>query len=487
MKDSKILIKINNCYSYIEGLLNPYIEKQVIEAMEYKQEGAENSKLYEKGIWDGKVRLYKTGTKSFPTGLVPILVEIFNRTGVSYEIQDLRVEPSKEHFFEIDTNFDNRDYQLDTVKTIASSSRGVVEIATGGGKNYIMMLAARELGVKTLIIVNTKEALDDTYNTAIKCFPKEKVGIFGGKNSSIGEFLTIATMKKITSKKKGGNSSIDFIVSQGFKALFIDEAHHLGKTLWSDTALSIDAYYRYAFTATAFRTDNADMYIRATTGKVLVRISARDLIYKGYLVDPKIIFHVINIQGFAFPMQYQDVYTGGIVRNKYRNDKIEEIIKSNLGKSILIIFDKLDHGDILYERIKKIDPNCKLIHGKTKNREELKKLFTTGEVKTVIASRIYNESADVPIIEVLVNTAGGKSGIQVIQRIGRSLRLHSGKEKAVIHDFYDRFNPKLEEHSAIRLRWIKSEKFEYELEGDLESNFVFGSSVGEVYKDEEEK
>ena len=62
-----------------------------------------------------------------------------------------------------------------------------------------------------------------------------------------------------------------------------------------------------------------------------------------------------------------------------------------------------------------------------------------------------------PILNTVINCSGGKSGIAVIQRIGRALRTHHSKDKATIYDFNDIFSSKLEKHSNERMKVIKKE------------------------------
>ena len=239
----------------------------------------------------------------------------------------------------------------------------------------------------------------------------------------------------------------------------VHNCHHSGSQTWFDTIMRMDSFYKYGLTGTAFRADGSTLFLRATSGKRIVDISARELIDEGFLVEPEVIFLDIPFAGFDYPMPYTDIYEGGIIRNESRNLAAVDIVKKNEGKSKLIIFERLIHGDILYAMIKKVDPGAVLITGQTKDRKKLKEMFTNGLIKTVIASRIYNESADMPILEIVVNMSGGKSGIRVLQRIGRSLRLNPGKERAKIFDFSDEFNYKLQQHATARMSWVKKEKF----------------------------
>jgi len=51
---------------------------------------------------------------------------------------------------------------------------------------------------------------------------------------------------------------------------------------------------------------------------------------------------------------------------------------------------------------------------------------------------------------VLIMGGGGKARSQIMQNIGRVLRIYPGKEEALVYDFVDRGSKWLHEHSLLR-------------------------------------
>ncbi len=468
-KTKVIGLEIENSFSTITGCNDTELIGRISHECSFFVQGAFFSDLYNKWytdpitderrrVWDGRKRLFSTATMKFPTGLASKVIKTAKENGYKVKIKDFRIKPKKK--FRLDFKYPHklRVYQKEVVKNSVECQRGILKVATGGGKTLIALKIAHELGVKTLICVNTKEVLYDIYDTAKLCFPDEEIGIWGDGKKKLGKFITVATMSSVATKFKKKDSMFE---DEDYKAILVDEVHHVGSTTWYLAVTKINAFYKYGLTGTAFRGDGSSIYLAAATGKKLADISARWLIDRGYLVEPTIYFLHPRLDDFDNPMPYIDVYKGGIVRNENRNNMIAGLVKKHLEKSKLVIFERLEHGDILYEKIKKIDPNCVIITGKTKDRLKLKKDFVDGKIKTAIVSRIYNEGADLPRLEVLINGAGGRSGIQVLQRIGRAVRTseETGKTKAIIYDFYDGFNYKLEQHSIKRRSWVKREKF----------------------------
>ncbi|MBW4507920.1 MAG: DNA phosphorothioation system restriction enzyme [Scytonematopsis contorta HA4267-MV1] len=69
-----------------------------------------------------------------------------------------------------------------------------------------------------------------------------------------------------------------------------------------------------------------------------------------------------------------------------------------------------------------------------KEREILRQQFETGELQGLIAIRCLDEGVDIPAIQTAVILASSVNPRQFIQRRGRVLRPHPGKERATIFD-----------------------------------------------------
>ena len=67
-------------------------------------------------------------------------------------------------------------------------------------------------------------------------------------------------------------------------------------------------------------------------------------------------------------------------------------------------------------------------------REDLRSQFETGELQGLVAIRCLDEGVDIPAIKTAVILASSSNPRQFIQRRGRVLRPHPGKERATIFD-----------------------------------------------------
>ena len=66
------------------------------------------------------------------------------------------------------------------------------------------------------------------------------------------------------------------------------------------------------------------------------------------------------------------------------------------------------------------------------------------------------EGLDLPILDILILGGGGKSSTRAFQRIGRVLRLHKNKKRAIVFDFEDG-TPMLNRHAKVRKKLYETE------------------------------
>lgn len=128
-------IHIYGPHSILKG---DYPVSVVRTATSYPVEGAEFSKAYRKGLWDGRTHLFNKKTGSFPTGLVSTVRTVVEQNlGTEIAVIDHRTEPTPQgrSFDLVGVKMEGKySYQLDACKTMVKQKQGVVKISTNGGK-----------------------------------------------------------------------------------------------------------------------------------------------------------------------------------------------------------------------------------------------------------------------------------------------------------------------------------------------------------------
>lgn len=329
-------------------------------------------------------------------------------------------------------DFDYVAHQIRALKSLLKTNVGIIKAPTSAGKTEIIIAFLQLTQLPTLILVDSVSLATQTLTrfteAGIDC------GICHGKGKTDG-FCMIST---IGSYKKLGDLT-------RYKTVIVDECHIVGGSRFQEFFKSTNYPNRYGFSATP---DGNDKYryatIRQHIGGEISEIFTKELMDNKVMVKPKIRF--VTTECLPTP-SWEVAYEKCITKNTDRNKKIVELA-NNQQVPTLILYKIIEHGKILGELI----PNSIVLSGSDSNtvREEAIESFKKGEVQYLIASNIFKQGISINNIQTLINASGGKSKIEVLQKIGRALRLHKGKDYALVYDFMDKGNQFTERHSLQR-------------------------------------
>jgi superfamily II DNA/RNA helicase len=89
-------------------------------------------------------------------------------------------------------------------------------------------------------------------------------------------------------------------------------------------------------------------------------------------------------------------------------------------------------------------------------REKIKE-FVSGDCKVLLGTAsLFGEGFDAPGMTHVINAAGGKSPISIVQRAGRSSRVADGKSMGYVVDFFDSHLRTLSKHRIMRAEIYQS-------------------------------
>lgn len=430
--------------------------------------------------WDGTRRIL-TNKLVFPSGLIPRIQDFYSSYNKTVELVDQRPTKSPDTKIDIEPilqkiNKIPYDYQREAVAEAKKHERGIIKLATGGGKSLIAAMLAAEYGKTAIIYVIGKDLLYQFYELFKDIFG-DKAGVVGDGLCRISQInvCSIWSMGQALGLKKSDilldseddNEKLDeakhseiIKLLEDAKVHIIDECHMAAcETIQRMYKHMNSAEYIYGLSGSPWRDDNADLLIESILGKYIVNIHASYLIERGFLAKPIIRF--VNVPPLAEkpPNNYKSIYKAHIVENPVRNDLVLKATKTltSQGYQTLVLFNSLAHGKILYDLISDEIP-CAMLDGSDtqEERDKVKKDLLAGRLSCVLASKIFDIGVDIPSLSGLVVACGGKSTVKAIQRIGRVIRRYPGKKFAGIVDFDD--NCKfLDKHSKIRYKIYKSE------------------------------
>jgi superfamily II DNA or RNA helicase len=483
---TKILVRNTTCQITEESDLNHILalDKQ----LSFYVQGAEHTAAFRGYVnhdgdfvkWDGFKKLL-TPTLQFPVGLLDRVKDFYHEAKKDYEIIDKR--PAKsigqpknilDNLHKIDK--DPYPYQLEILDVIDKNDRGIIKVATGGGKSLIAALIAAKLGKKTIIYVIGKDLLYQFHGFLAQAFD-EKIGIIGDgqceiHNINVASIWTVGQAIGMNKKnilldsedeeaEVSKNKYVEILrMMKDTKVHIIDECHMSACETIQQIFKHSTAEHIYGLSGSPWRDDGADLLIESILGKYIVNISASRLIKDGYLAQALIRFRVVPPYPIELEKSYQSIYKKYVVENDARNGLVLNGAKALVekGYQTLVLFSSLKHGKILYDLFKQ-HMRCAILDGSNDKdeREKVKKDLQDHKIDCVLASKIFDIGVDIPSLAGLVIACGGKSTVKALQRVGRVIRKYPGKKFAVVIDFIDQA-PYLDNHSRIRHKIYKSEE-----------------------------
>jgi len=505
MSQQPIDLLVTNTTTYLSGKLEKGIYQLFKKHLGYKPEDAlfkiKNSKNKWGKEWDGTVTtvcynrkwcrcaIKKDGTH-FPTGLLSMAVKFFDSHEIAYRRIDKRKKVERNIELEMADDFENRGYQIDIVDKAVSRQRGIIKLATGGGKTGVAAKIIQQLSVSPFIFyvpsIDLLQQAHDELSKFIKFSGSNlEVGIIGNMKCDIKDVsvMTVQTAiralgekyvkfddeeentgKKISELDEDSKKLVKQLIMDS-KGMICDEVQHwAADTCQIISDYSISAKYRYGMSATPWRDKGDDILIDACFGRAIADINASYLIDHGYLVPPKIYFVKIdNMKGVKSPT-YTDAYEKTIVQNGLRNSYIANIAEgmTSQGKLVLILCRYIAHGKMLNEMIS----GSEFLHGSwtSKNRKDHLDKMRNREAGVTIASTIFDEGIDCRPLDTLILAGSGISQTRALQRIGRTLRPYKGKTEATIIDF--------EDHCKHMLKHSRKRKEIYETEPRFDVKYL---------------
>jgi len=356
-----------------------------------------------------------------------------------------------------------------------NKGRGILRMATGTGKTPVAIKIIQEylrLNSKPFVVVSVPTQLlvsqwktvleSEGYSEVIEVMGSSKVweerlnaAILKTNIGRTNEIIAVATYDALCS-----NKFINLVLKhKGSKLLVSDEMHHAFAPQFKKGLL--EAYsHRLGLSATPERymDDAGTAQLQDYFGGIIFDFGIAEAIPR-YLVPYKYHAEVVSLTS-----NERDAYerlTKAIARKIAANDgDIEEALPLILKRAKIIInseskwaaFERILDGlpdlknTLIYCSDKQIERVKMMLHERRifahevtyrqplQHREEIIRLFNSGNYKVIVAMKVLDEGIDVPGIERAIILANSGNPIEYIQRRGRILRPDGKKTYAEIHD-----------------------------------------------------
>jgi len=182
--------------------------------------------------------------------------------------------------------------------------------------------------------------------------------------------------------------------------------------------------------------------------KIIDSVYIKDLLKIGFLttpITPSTHSKGYDFSGLSLKMgKYQDKDLNEITQNeRLTKTIIRESIKLCEGRKKILIFSAtLIHAKEIQSYLYEFGESCGYIDGKLKNSDRSNELnnFANGTYRWMVNKEVLTVGYDETGIDAIILLFPSESRAKIIQILGRSLRLHEGKENSLILDFASNFD-----------------------------------------------
>ncbi|GAB3865080.1 DNA repair helicase XPB [Dactylosporangium cerinum] len=354
-----------------------------------------------------------------------------------------------------------RSYQREAVDSFWAGGSGVVVLPCGAGKTLVGAAAMAEAKATTLILVTNTVAGRQWKRELIArtSLTEEEIGEYSGERKEIRP-VTIATYQVLTTRRGGVFPHLDLFGARDWGLIVYDEVHLLPAPIFRFTA-DLQARRRLGLTATLVREDGREGDVFSLIGPKRYDAPWKDIEAQGWIapaecVEVRVTLTDTERMAYAVAEPEERYRVAATARTKL--PVVRALVERHKDDQILVIGGYIDQLHQLGEFL-----DAPIVQGATTNkeRERLFDAFRTGELKTLVISRVGNFSIDLPEAAVAIQVSGSFGSRQEeAQRLGRVLRPKADKRQAHFYTVVARDTIDTE-YAAHRQRFLAEQGYAY--------------------------
>ncbi len=470
-----------SCEDLLGGLLT-YTHVQTLHGRHAKDRPANLIRRRVYGIEGGK--LYTLA------GLRSKVLTALKASGRPHRFEDLRPPfPHRPDFDNLLRNIPDLSFRVgqeDALKAMIRWDRGVIVAPTGWGKSFLVRcLSLLYPQAKILVVVPRRDLMEKMYEEFRAFTPR--VGRVGGGKAEMDQRLLVSTDKSVL-KASLANPEI----------LLFDEVHKAAASKTSEDLAQLRTPYKwFGFSATPYgRTDGADLVIEALFGPAVCHVSYQDAVADGAVVPLNVEMQSLAV-GVPERNTCGDAKSGVTKRRRcyWKNGARNRALLSGVEKAkkkygtppdaqTLVLVQTLEHA----AHISRLLPDVPIIYGSQDSRRvaelvesdllppdfqplsdsrrnELRRAFERGDLRTAIATGVWDTGVDFRALQIVVYASGEVGEIPVVQAFGRASRTHESKDRGIIIDCEDQFDKWARNRALQRMREYRKKGWVIHLPG----------------------
>ncbi|WP_433266188.1 DNA repair helicase XPB [Micromonospora vinacea] len=370
-----------------------------------------------------------------------------------------------------------RSYQREAVEAFWAGGSGVVVLPCGAGKTLVGAAAMAEAKATTLILVTNTVAGRQWKRELIArtSLTEEEIGEYSGERKEIRP-VTIATYQVLTSRRGGAFTHLDLFGARDWGLVVYDEVHLLPAPIFRFTA-DLQARRRLGLTATLVREDGREGDVFSLIGPKRYDAPWKDIESQGWIApaectEVRVTLTDAERMSYATAEAEERYRMAATARTKL--PVVKALVDRHPDDQVLVIGAYIDQLHQLGEYL-----DAPIIQGSTTNkeRERLFDAFRSGELRTLVISKVGNFSIDLPEAAVAIQVSGTFGSRQEeAQRLGRVLRPKADGRQAHFYTVVSRDTIDTE-YAAHRQRFLAEQGYAYTI---VDADDVLGPKLPTV-------
>ena len=354
-----------------------------------------------------------------------------------------------------------RSYQQEAVDHFWAGGSGVVVLPCGAGKTLVGAAAMATAKATTLILVTNTVAGRQWKRELVArtSLTEEEIGEYSGERKEIRP-VTIATYQVLSARRGGAFTHLDLFGARDWGLVIYDEVHLLPAPIFRFTA-DLQARRRLGLTATLVREDGREGDVFSLIGPKRYDAPWKDIEAQGWIApalctEVRVTLTDAERMAYATAEPEERYRMAATARTKL--PVVQALLDRHPDEQILVIGGYIDQLHQLGEYL-----DAPVVEGSTTNkeRERLFDAFRSGEVRTLVLSKVGNFSIDLPEAAVAVQVSGTFGSRQEeAQRLGRVLRPKGDHRQAHFYTVVSRDTIDTE-YAAHRQRFLAEQGYAY--------------------------
>ncbi|MET9712687.1 DNA repair helicase XPB [Nocardiopsis alba] len=362
-----------------------------------------------------------------------------------------------------DRDWELRGYQREAAESFHAGGSGVVVLPCGAGKTIVGAAAMAMTGATTLILVTNTVSVHQWKTELLRrtSLTEDEIGEYSGTRKEIRP-VTIATYQVMAARRKGVYTHLELFDAKDWGLVVYDEVHLLPAPIFRMTA-DLQARRRLGLTATLVREDGREGDVFSLIGPKRYDAPWKDMENQGWIAPADCVEVRVDLtesERLAYATAEPEDRYRFCASSETKTSVVREIVERHSEEQVLVIGSYIDQLDELGERL-----GAPVIKGETRNkeRERLFDAFRSGELRTLVVSKVANFSIDLPEAGVAVQVSGSFGSRQEeAQRLGRVLRPKADGRTArfyavVARDTLD------QDYAAHRQRFLAEQGYAYRI------------------------